>query len=216
MDFGIKVKEISKIICDFRTIGDGVNIILYNLKDNFKYDYESIISLEIINRKESILLEKLNEKYGVRFPIWIENTTNESIDVELFNNRADSKNLPEGIKCNIYDDNNAYETLLGKFESNKYQSLFLYKIYSGDSLRAVSCVMKQYIFDSKEYISLGDFHAHPYFSALQFQSNIVRINNGIMILDLTKDVDSGEIKNKQKLVLSIPANSKIAYICSLS
>ena len=213
MDFGIKVKEISKIICDFRTIGDGVNIILYNLKDNFKYDYEKSINLGIIQRERLMPIEELNEKYGIRFPIWIENTTNESIDVELFNNRADSNNLPKGIKCNIYGDNNAYETLLDKFESNEFKSLFLYKVYRKN---AFDNVIHIYCSDLKEYDKKVTVNVNDYFSALQFQSNIVRLGNGITILDLTKDVDSGEIKNKQKLVLSIPANSKIAYICSLS
>jgi hypothetical protein len=214
LDFGVKVKKISKIICDFRTIGDGVNIILYNLKDNFKYDYEKSINLGIIQRERIMPIEKLNEKYGIRFPIWIENTTDKYIEVELFNNKEDYKCLPEGVNCNIYNDSNGYESLLNKFDSVEYKYLTLHTVYGKVTMLTDSKVFT--CIDSEEYSHKSELGLCSYISAMQFQPNIINIPDGLKLFTLIKIDNSDKIKYKQKLVVGIEANSKIAYVCSLS
>lgn len=231
LDFGIEINDKTEIIFDFKDKGDGVNVVLYksyasdlSIKDN------SVTSFSLGNEGDIDKIaseELLNKKNPFIFPLWIENKTDESIQVELVNNIEDFKGFPKGIKCNMYG-NDSYELLLKQLSSGKYESLFIDKIYTKNPSE-ITQIINICDYNNPEKPIYIPIITQSYFSAMQFQSSCLNLGGTVKMLDLQReeevidgegsvDTENNEktkskIKNKQKLVVNILPKTKVAYVC---
>lgn len=202
-------KEQSELIFDLPKKGDGANIILGSVV------YGNVKSIE---------------NKHLMFPIWIENTTNESKTIELENDITNFKDLPEGVTCKVGIDS-SYRELLARIEGQGcYSSLILNKIYSRNTAQ-ITQILTVTDYTDSENPTQQPIITQSYFSAMQFYASLISLGNGFPIFDLNRTKGENEIKKdsegneyncstltvnkKMKVAFNILPKTKVGLICTL-
>jgi hypothetical protein len=179
-----------EIITDLPNKGDGMNILLIENSINIvnqhvppfghihDFGIGGVIDKKAINPCDLI-------------PVWIENTTDESKEVEFVNDISEYKGFPDGVECD------SYEKLLNSIKSTvgyRFDSLTLVKWHTNNINQITSTANLIHDTDkNSEPIDANNklknkilLESQSYFSANQFQSCALSFGNGYKLFDLNR------------------------------
>ena len=232
LPFKIKSNELEMLV-DLSNKGDGMNVLLYDgdvgLVSCATEGFESTIQgyeckdVEVGSVRRLDPLDLYISPINKAIPLWLENTTDEPVTVELVNSISEYKGFPEGVKCNS-DLGISYEEMLKKIEADKvYGTINLLKLYC----KSISQLCKE--FDIIDYTN-GDFTevdangnsstrkriiGQSYLSAYQNQANIISFVDrlqgcGCKLLDIVSGLE-----RKQKVSFLLLPKTKLCFILSV-